>query len=78
MGPKFFFVVQNFLWWTISWFSVAGRMRKSDIEIYLKLRILFQIDFNNWEFLTCKRNIKVIAKLEHGSITRLLTKNIIL
>ena len=46
-GPNFFSYFQNFLSWAISYFSVVRRMRKSSAEIYLKLRILFQIDFNN-------------------------------
>ena len=51
--PNFFLVgiswVQNLFSWVIL-FSVVDRMRKSSIEIYLKLRILFHIDFNNSEF----------------------------
>ena len=65
MGPKFFswvfrgskvfsrgyFVgLQKFFSWVSSQFSVVDRMRKSAIEIYLKLRILFQIDLNICEF----------------------------
>ena len=54
VGPRFFLVgiswVQNFLLWTISYFLVVGRMRKIEIEIYLRLLILFQINFNNCEF----------------------------
>ena len=52
--PNFFLVgiswVQNLFSWVILLFSVVDRMRKSSIEIYLKLRILFHIDFNNSEF----------------------------
>ena len=44
---NFFSWVQNFPSWAISWFSVVDRMRKSGTEIHLKLRILFQIDFNS-------------------------------
>ena len=44
---NFFSRVQNFPSWAISWFSVVDRMRKSGTEIHLKLRILFQIDFNS-------------------------------
>ena len=44
---NFFSWVQNFRSWAISWFSVVDRMRKSGTEIHLKLRILFQIDFNS-------------------------------
>ena len=54
VGPRFFLVgiswVLNFLSWVTSLFSVADRMRESGIEIYLKLRNLLQIDFDNCEF----------------------------
>ena len=54
VGPRFFLVgiswVLNFLSWVTSLFSVADRMRESGIEIYLKLRNLFQINFDNCEF----------------------------
>ena len=46
-GPNFFSYFQNFHSWAISYFSVVRRMRKSSTEIYLKLRTLFQIDFNS-------------------------------
>ena len=49
-GQSFFAWVQNLLSWFILEFSVVGSMRKSGRGIYLKLRILFQIDFNNFEF----------------------------
>ena len=50
VGPRLFLAgiswVQNFLskMFKILQFSIVGRIRKSDIETYLKLRILFQID----------------------------------
>ena len=54
VGPRFFLVgiswVLNSLSWVTSLFSVADRMRESGIEIYLKLRNLFQINFDNCEF----------------------------
>ena len=54
VGPRFFLVgiswVLNFLSWVTSLFSVADHMRESGIEIYLKLRNLLQIDFDNCEF----------------------------
>ena len=49
-AQNFFSRVQNFLLWVVWKFSVVGRMSKNHIEIYLKLRILFQIDLSNCEF----------------------------
>ena len=46
VGPKFS-LIGNFV------ISSVGCMRKSGIEIYFKLRILFQIGFNNCEPCLC-------------------------
>ena len=46
---KFFSWARNYDLWVFLLFSVVGCRRKCDTEIYLKLRILSQIDFKKCE-----------------------------
>ena len=68
---NFFLWVQNSFLWVISLFTVVGRMKKRSTEIYLKLHILFQIDFSKCKLSLYQKDtssIKLLMLLRNFSL----------